>query len=387
MFLQRVSENLRNCLWLGWMCLGIPLVALEPIDLEPYRFPLSALQKCQQLMRSGEVEEAQKIVSMIFETAKAHLDEGDTSAVNYFILGVATGEMNEPALALHYLQRSVQANPGFLDAQLALANAYKRQGNVEKALEEMIRYADRFTDEKSYVVKLSELYVENGRGSDATALLEGIWHKDQTDERVFKLLLTQYQESGDVSKASELYDFLVNAGAIQEIDKLIQICEIQLNVKDLNGVRRTMQTARRLDPEHPALQNVFGRFYELSGDQSLEAGQLSRAILFWERSLEFAPENPEVIKKLGSAYGKSEDYKRAVELLTQVLDTKPSDAGFYLDLSKALHATGQKKAAYKTLESVIEIARRGKDKDSFKRFMALQEELLAADRAALVEGQ
>lgn len=350
-----------------------------------YQIPLSAIQTSRELVKRGAGEEGRRVAKMVFETAKEAYDGGDASALNTYILGVTAALLDQQSLSIHYLQYSIRKDPSNFDAQQTLARAYMDSGSNSHALDQLVKYASHFEGNEAYQLLLLELYTANGHTAEAAMILNTLWHKDKTNQRLFNRLLEQYTELGEMDKVALLFDEIIMLGKLDVVDKLVYLANMCLDEADLGAARRNLQQARSRNPDHPSLGRLYSRYYDLSAEEANRIHQYSRAILFWERSLEYEPENTAVQRKLGAAYGKVGDYDKLLEVFEGILEARPSDPEFYLDYAKALHATGNIRESYELLQSVLHIARVNNDQRSMKLFVGLQDELLAIDQARLEE--
>ena len=359
-----------------------PSLWSEP-NLQAYRVPLGALQQCESLIASGKRAEGVKIAHMLFDTARQEYEAGDQSPIILYLMGRTAGIAGNQSSAIKYLKDSIAKEPDFMDARIALSKAYLSSGYELAAIDTFTKGEERFSDQRRYRLFLAELYVQADRINDAIPLVEAELSRTPADLTTVSFLISLYRQANRSEDAVGLLESMNTNGVISEVEKELRLTAMRLDQGDLRAARQNLQKARSLDPEHPAIDHHFSRYYEISGDQSMANGQRSRAILFWERSLEFDESRIAPRRKLGSAFAAQEDYEKALEYLSGLLDTKPEDTEFYLEISKALHATGKQQSAYRTLDRVIELARAGRDETSVTRFLDLRDELMAIDRERL----
>jgi predicted Zn-dependent protease len=349
----------------------------EPSEEELYRIPINALQTSQRLIADDRREEGRHIARRVLETASQNLKAGDDSAMNHFILGMAAGLLDLESLAIDYLQKSVTLNPGYLPAQQALAKALFQSGRTAEAIAGLEKGADRFAGDVGFQRMRADLYALTDRKSEAIAIYEALRVDHPDDERIFHRLLALYQEVGDFKKAEGMLDRLVGKGEMSETERSLSLAAIGFAAGDARQGRSYLQEVRRAEPDHPAIPAGMSRYYDLSADQAMADGQLPRAILFWERALEFLPENDAVRIKLGAAYGESGDYQRSIEMLEPLLEEIPEDPAFYVALARALHGTGRGDVALETLDRVTAVARARKDAEAVSLFEQTRADLVA----------
>ncbi len=111
---------------------------------------------------SGRLDEAiQQAERMIAQTPK---DELGTA---YFLLGSLFEASEKPAEAVGAYEQAVAAEPGLIQAQVALGNSYLKQGRLEDALQTFEAVAQLTPDDYAVHQQLAVIYQQLGRYDEA----------------------------------------------------------------------------------------------------------------------------------------------------------------------------------------------------------------------------
>ncbi|MBW1989150.1 MAG: tetratricopeptide repeat protein [Deltaproteobacteria bacterium] len=84
-----------------------------------------------------------------------------------------------------------------------------------------------------------------------------------------------------------------------------------------------------------------------------QKGNYAKAIEYYKRALEFAPEFSQSYRGMGRAYMAMRQYQQAIRALEKAVELAPQFAEAYLDLAEAYGAAGRRGEALKALNTVI----------------------------------
>lgn len=201
---------------------------------------------------------------------------------------------------VHYLEKAVNYNPLYLEAQLELARAYKEVGEYEKALNVYKQLLNNGYDDPYILYKMAELYYLMGNYMKARSLIKKLLYnyklqeeqKQKVKDLLTKVLIAQQKKVISFERVNEKEhltqreekkeeernegNFYVQIGAFStkaRAEKLVEILknkgienlkiiETQGIYKVLHGGFKTPEEARKAKEELKKL-NIYGFIVEL----------------------------------------------------------------------------------------------------------------------------
>lgn len=253
------------------------------------------------------------------ETAKGHLEAAlakDPTMVDpHQMLGSIALQEGEPALAVESFRRALAVREDHRASLFGLANAYRRLGRTDDALDAFERLLELGPADPKALSAVAELLDQQGRRGEAIARLTAAVSGDDAPG----LLLGQLGElralDGERAVAAELFERALAA-----------------------------------DPELVAARFDLAVLRE-------EDGRVDEAIGLYEETLERAPNHFQAQFNLGRLYGATGRPQRQRELWEAAVVSNPEFARGYLYLAKLLMDRGE------DLTRAEALARLGLDKD------------------------
>jgi tetratricopeptide (TPR) repeat protein len=249
------------------------------------------------------------------------------------------------------LAQLVARHPESLSVAFWYAKALEAAGERGKA-EELYRKALSFegldSERVEAAVALSMLLNQSGREGDAAAVLKKAQEDMPTSSAVYRAL-------GELALAQGRYE-----DAERHLRKALDLDQDDLEsrfrlgvalrrAKNFDGAMRAFDAVQRVDAEFPGLALERGLMFEASG-------QTKRALSAYEGALAKAPDDADLMLRVGCGKVAAGRPGEAEELLRKVLTDRPTSAEVNHCLGRALLAEGSRLAdALRLLERAAEL--------------------------------
>ncbi|NUP13456.1 MAG: hypothetical protein HOW73_46050 [Polyangiaceae bacterium] len=205
--------------------------------------------------------------------------------------GRALAEVGDAESAKRALAAALDANPDHVEALQSFANLCFSDGDYEGAEQALIRLA-RLTSEPERQVaiylQLGELYDDSLPNDERAELAyQEVLKRIPTDERAREKLIALYRRVGQMARAVEEQNVLVN-GAENPDDKCqrtVELAEILEESGELKKAESTLVVARKAFPKSDAALRALVLFYQRSGQAPAAAILLDRAVADARRAL------------------------------------------------------------------------------------------------------
>lgn len=288
-------------------------------------------QEGMQFFAKGKYWQALQSFSKVFEL---YPDNPDV-AFNY---GMALQTLGQYQRAIAPLLKALEGRPADPDAHRSLAVCYVSLGRLEEGVAEL---------EKSFSLDSSNIHT--------LFYLAVSYHKLRQDDKANQILqLMAERNTGSPLTAVYLaraLRFNKNCPAAEKIiERAIQLAPELVEVHFERGsiarcqnrveeAERSLQEALRLDPERPALNVALGEVYLLGRRDP------DRAIPYFERAIQYDPDDAQAYYDLGNAQLKKNRIEAAKQSLTRAIRLDPEDRRAHYLLGKVLQLQGDKAGA------------------------------------------
>ncbi len=281
-------------------------------------------------------------------------------------------------------------------------NNYLWMGMDDKASSLIDRHIGYFRDDYNELTKTGLVFFVNGLYAQAEKYLTGALALKPEEASIREELAMCYWAFGNKDLAHEMMDALYEDNR-NDPDVLADLADIYFfNFGDLRRSSAIITVLGRLAPSHPKGLKVRAGMAEKKGNtkEAIELYESSfmgnpeelttirflgnllvkermweRAILHYREALEFHPNDPDLIEKLGSLLAMCPDESlrnpgEGIEYLERAfihMSSRPQtlmSAG--RNLSLTLARTGQTRSALRTIEQTLEIARYEKIPPAYK---------------------
>jgi tetratricopeptide (TPR) repeat protein len=232
------------------------------------------------------------------------------------------------------LRGAVAEQPESFEARLALGATLAQLKRPAEAIEQL-QVAHRLRPRHSDVLKLlAAQYMIERRYANAIALLLPV---SARDEEIYLLLIESYQSSGDTPRS-----FAMAQEAVRRFPSSAQInCwmgfQLQFSGR-YEDARGYLDNAIRLAPEYPAT-------YYVLAEVLLKQQKARESLPYFEKAIEFDPDDIEARLGLSRAWAGVGDTKTALTVLQAAEKSAPEDARVHLLLSRLWFRLGDEPRA------------------------------------------
>ena len=289
------------------------------IDILFLLLPVAALSGWL-IGRKGKVESAERACQ---ETTKTYVE-----GLNYLL-----SDEEDKAVDL-FLQLSQDSNAS-IEIHFALANLYKRRGEVERAIRiHQHLIAKPTLDRALHNRALYELaldYLKAGLFDRAEALFIELRNDRQLGEHSSHQLLIIYRQEKEWEQAAAICEQLIKSDPDLKIELSHYYCEMaehSLNHNENRQTKRLTKQALNADPKCTRATLIEGELY-------FRQDQLKQAIKAYKRVEEQDPEFlPQVLPIMVKAYVEIKKQHELVEYIDNLLQKYPS-----ISLASAIYKT------------------------------------------------
>ena len=221
--------------------------------------------------------------------------------------------------AVAIYQRIIAEDPSDERARSFLANVYFRQGEVDKALQEMENLREISADPVKVELAICRILLDAGRRLEAVTRLNAILKKDPKADGARALLILAYYQQGDLATTKKLLRQMRPASPAYE-ESVIMLARILQEEKDLPGAEKALRQAMA-DKQHRRLN-----FYVALA--MLYAGQdkIAKAHGVFTQAFADFPGNVEAHYEYALFLQKLNDMAGAMRQMEEVLKREPKHA-------------------------------------------------------------
>lgn len=364
-------------------------------------------------LKEGRAKEAIEMLSLVV----ADQPEND-AAVDMLREAIESGTAAEAAFAIEALQQASFANPESSVLISLLADTYARLGKFEEAAKVINSATERAGKNKllaaAYQRQLVSLYRENGKRTEALALVQKLRVASADDYSLARLEATLLTEVGRVDAGvagyrkfmaaakvrgasntapmptddfsdllfiSQLYSqgnknaeaiqaakdaYLVADGAERKQIARLTMATAQQGSGDHSGAEVTLREILKESPNNPIAMNNLGYFL-------LERGErFDEALGFIKKAVEVDPNNPSYLDSLGWAHYKMGNLVEAEEQLKKALRFDPNSATIHEHLGDVYKKQGKADLSRSSWQKALGLASDSADVTRLKGKLAVR---------------
>jgi len=318
-----------------------------------------ALQKALTHHRDGQLDEAEKIYRAVLK------EQPQNPEANYN-LGILAMQIEQPKVALPFLQTALKSNPGNGHHWLSLVECRIRLHAWDKA-EALLNEAESKGLKHPAVARLRQK-IGDGRGGKPSrvnaqdALQRGI----------------QFHQSGQLGEAAGWYqktleiqpentDALNNLGGVLQaqgkLDEAVACYNKAISIKPDSAeahynLGNTLKDQGKLDKAVAGYQKAvsidpdFADAHHNLGYALQELGRLEEAVASYQEAVSVKPDLAEAYNNIGLLYEKTNDLVKAEKYIAKARSISPGAANIKYAQSVILRRKGQIDDAIQLLESV-----------------------------------
>jgi tetratricopeptide (TPR) repeat protein len=221
--------------------------------------------------------------------------------------------------AIAIYRRLIAADPSDEKARSFLTNLYFRQGEVDKALQEMEDLREVSANPARVELAISRILLDADRRTEAIARLNAILKQDPQSDGAKALLILAYYQQGDLAATKKLLKQVPPTSPAYE-ESVIMLARIMQEQKDFSGAEKILLQAMA-DKQHRRLN-----FYVALA--TLYAGQdkIAKAHGVFTRAIADFPDNVETYYEYALFLHKLNDPAGAMRQMEEVLKRDPKHA-------------------------------------------------------------
>ena len=221
--------------------------------------------------------------------------------------------------AIAIYQRIIVEDPSDERARSFLANVYFRQGEVDKALQEMENLRDISVDPVKVELAICRILLDAGRRLEAVTRLNAILKKNPKADGARALLILAYYQQGDLATTKKLLKQVRPASPAYE-ESVIMLARILQEEKDFPGAEKALRQAMA-DKQHRRLNFYVALAMLYAGQDKIDKAHG----VFTQAFADF-PGNVEAYYEYALFLHKLNDTAGAMHQMEEVLKREPKHA-------------------------------------------------------------
>lgn len=267
------------------------------------------------LIRTGEIEESQKVLEQIFKDSKRKDDK-----VGLVLAGVyaSLGKVRE---SRNVYQRILKIHPKNEEACVFLAKSYALEKKTRRAVNILSQCSRKNRGKGIYHYYIGKIYVDKKSYKKAKIFFNKSLKQEKKFSRSVMAIGLIEEELGNVSKALRTYKRYLKK---HPNDTLIlsRLVQLMLAKEKFNDVIDYAERLADYEPENLNLRVKLAILYK-------DIKRYDKSIQTYKDLLVYAPDNDMILYSLGGVYQEMEDYESAIEFYGKV----PLGSGLYQDSS------------------------------------------------------
>ncbi len=221
--------------------------------------------------------------------------------------------------AIAIYRRIIEGDGSDERARSFLANVYFRQGEVDKALQEMENLRDISANPVKVELAICRILLDAGRRLEAITRLNAILKKDPQSDGARALLILAYYQQGDLAAAKKILRQVRPTSPAYE-ESIIMLARIMQEEKNFSGAEKTLRQAMA-DKQHRRLNFYVALAMLYAGQDKIDKahGVFTQAFADFPGNVEAYYEYALFLHKLDDAAG-------AMHQMEEVLKREPKHA-------------------------------------------------------------
>ncbi|WP_168171538.1 XrtA/PEP-CTERM system TPR-repeat protein PrsT [Lacimicrobium sp. SS2-24] len=302
----------------------------------------------------GELDNALRVLTGLRKELATH------SRDYWRLLSAFSARNDNIQQSIDYLNQWQNVEPDFAESYLKLAAHYESQGQLDKALTEVLEGRERLPEEPALALNHAHLLIEKKNYEHARRILEEFdfaeHHRTSAEGLYGDMLLAQGDLDAAQPKLSALYQARPTARNLAKLfnlyfrqqDHKAAIDLLKGHVEafpDDNAVRLTLANELiRKQPQQAIALFEQALSYEPKNIDALhklawlmkEQGQLASALKYAEQAVELAPQNPVLLNLVGMIHAQHKEYGLARAPLSAAYKLNPKDIDAALNYAEVL---------------------------------------------------
>lgn len=286
------------------------------------------------LVKSKQYPEAEKLLNSV--TGKQR-----TPLVDYYHARALIG-MDRPNEAVAYLQRAVKDTPDFVEALAELAFIYEQKPDLKAARGIYEKLLKLNFSSQDVLLRLINISLRMGQPERALKYMQ-----QGPDSTPFKLTVaSMFMDSRHFLQAESLLKQIVAQGDAPH-DVYLLLAELAYDQ------RRDLDMAFSWLDKIPASSKAAVRGVLLRTQLLAEAGRDADALAEVRRATGANPDSSELVEVEVRLLARQKQMKQALDVAQSAIKRWPNNAEMFFLLGSLQDETGDKKAAFKTMEKLL----------------------------------
>lgn len=286
------------------------------------------------LVKSKQYPEAEKLLNSV--TGKQR-----TPLVDYYHARALIG-MDRPNEAVTYLQRAIKEMPDFVEAMAELAFIYEQKPDLKAARGMYEKLLKLNFSSQDVLLRLVNISLRMGQPEKALKYMQ-----QGPDSTPFRLTVaSMFMDSRHFLQAESLLKQIVAQGDAP-MDVYLLLAELAYDQ------RRDLDLAFSWLDNIPASSKAAVRGELLRVQLLTEAGRDAEALAVVRKAGQANPDSSELVEVEVRLLARQKQMKQALETAQKAAKRWPNNAEVFFLLGSLQDETGDKKAAFKTMEQLI----------------------------------
>ncbi|RPJ74467.1 MAG: hypothetical protein EHM20_10545, partial [Alphaproteobacteria bacterium] len=302
-----------------------------------------------ELIRVGELKEAEKILETVFAESKSNDDSTG------LILAGVYAALEKPALArTTYLKIIKAGGDDIQEACLFLAKSYASEKKYDQAHSLLAKCEKRDSEDSVYSFYRGKLEYERGKKSESKKFFEKSLKIDSSYAQAALALGAFYEEKENIPAAIKIYKkFLEVDGNSTSIPVLSRLVTMLFTIEANEEVVPYAETLSSIDNSDLNLKVRLGLLYS-------DVGRYEEATNLFKEVLTVVPDSDKVIYYLGALNQQTNRYPEAIDYFKRI----PANSALYGDAGIQV---GQMLVSY-AREEYVQGKKNGEASDNFMNF-------------------
>lgn len=262
-------------------------------------------------------------------------------------LAELSSETKDWSRAAATYERAIKAGVKDSDVLYNLFVTYKRNDEIDKALQALERYLEKNPSDLESRLQLGELYEKKGQTAQAKTAYDAVLQKNPQNKEALTHLVAILEKSNDKAALQGVYERLAQ---MQPKNRTLQnnLAVIYYEAKKYDKAIACFQTVASLDPK-----DIQSRKYMLDIHRKLrnEKGELE----VLHELAKIDPKNAVYQDALFKYYDDKKDYKGMSACFKEAAEQNPDSVRLHTYQLHAAMKLGDKKTASRELETLIKL--------------------------------
>lgn len=260
-------------------------------------------------------------------------------------IGCALASREQYDDAIPYFEKAVHYRPSFLEPRLNAANAYRKSGHSEAAINGYRSVLTIDSENRTALNGLGTVLISEGAFGESVPFLEKSLALDPEQPATHYALATGLAKMRRLNEAVEHYRQALRADSAEHWNDY-GLCLARLG--KMEAAIQILHEGRAKHPQDATICVTLGRV--LANQHNFE-----EAISLFSEALKIAPQNADAHASLGPLLAMRGEVELAVDHLTKAIDQRPEDPIAHFNLGRALATQGNAPEAERHFKEALRL--------------------------------